>query len=190
MNNQQKIDSLPFSIRTTCEFAMAPSLFSPTDSASPTSALPTLASLLPSSNAESSDSSDSESATSDYIAPLSGHVADPSIDGSSVAEGNGPRAERAEDVAEDERAVGIFFLVRLRGGGPIGGLDWVWMIGVAGRAWGDRWQSSEEGRSAIALLFGDLAGEGRVAELRNELECASYGSHQSLWPDAESSEGD
>jgi hypothetical protein len=85
----------------------APSLFSPSDSASPTSVLPSLESLSTSSASDSA-SDDGSSATSDseYVAPLSGHAPDPSIDGTSVTGGEGGvRVEKSEDVTEADRQV-------------------------------------------------------------------------------------
>lgn len=86
---------------------MIASLFSTTDSSDPTSALPTLESLSPASDESDTESSKSYNSRSDYVAPLSGHVPDPSIDGTSVSSGGeaGIRAEKLEDVGADDKAV-------------------------------------------------------------------------------------
>lgn len=87
---------------------MSPSLF--TMDPNPTAALPTLESLI----AQKVDSSDSDTASessygSEYIAPLSGHVLAPSIDGTTVGV-HGLRAEKAEDVTPEDKAVRPFHL--------------------------------------------------------------------------------
>lgn len=85
-----------------------PSLFSPTDSSDPTSALPTLASLPHHDHSGSSSTSDYGESDSDseYVAPLSGHAPDPSIDGTSVGGGEGGvRAESLEEVTDEDKQV-------------------------------------------------------------------------------------
>lgn len=101
-----------------------PSLFSVDDSANPTQALPTLDQVTISSSSSSSTStltltgedsdgdagSDTGSSlsTSEYIAPLSGHAPDPSIDGTSNgghSEEGGVRAESQDQVGEQEKQV-------------------------------------------------------------------------------------
>lgn len=97
---------------------MTASLFSPEDSSSPTSALPSLESLttsdvvldaqLNATVAESDDESVSStgSAASEYIAPLSGHAPDASIDGTSVGGSEGGiRPESQEDVSDQDKKV-------------------------------------------------------------------------------------
>ncbi|SCZ95325.1 BZ3500_MvSof-1268-A1-R1_Chr11-2g03434 [Microbotryum saponariae] len=82
------------------------SLFSVDDSSSPTSALPST-----DSDAESDAGSDYSTASSEYIAPLSGHAPDPSIDGSSVdggghssgANGGGIRPESEAELGPDAK---------------------------------------------------------------------------------------
>lgn len=89
-------------------------MFSSNDSSSPTSSLPTLADLPQSHSAHTHDSddanSDSSSTTSEYIAPLSGHAPDPSIDGTSFngdGEGGSIRVDSLADVTDDEKAVAL-----------------------------------------------------------------------------------
>lgn len=58
-------------------------------------------------------------ASSEYVAPLSGHAPDPSIDGTSVSGGEGGvRAEKEADVGEEEKQVSHpvrALVARLRG---------------------------------------------------------------------------
>ena len=96
-----------------------PSLFSVDDSSSPTAALPTLEQATSSSSLSSSSTStldfgdasfttSSSDATSEYLAPLSGHAPDPSIDGTSVggtSEEGGVRAESRDQVGDQEKQV-------------------------------------------------------------------------------------
>lgn len=85
-----------------------PSLFSPTDSDSPTSALPNLAELSHHEHHSSSSTSDYGESDSDseYVAPLSGHAPDPSIDGTSAGGGEGGlRAESLEEISEEDKQV-------------------------------------------------------------------------------------
>ena len=94
--------TFPLPAATAIATAMSPSLFSDSDSNSPTQSLPSL------SDAESDAGSDSgrSSTSSEYIAPLSGHAPDPSIDGTSVGGGEGGvRADREEDVGDEEKQV-------------------------------------------------------------------------------------
>ena len=97
---------------------MTASLFSPDDSASPTSALPSLESLtaaevvlesLVNAGGAESDSdsvSSAGSTASEYIAPLSGHAPDASIDGTSVGGGEGGiRPESKDDVSDEDKKV-------------------------------------------------------------------------------------
>ncbi|KAI5480161.1 protein phosphatase 5, partial [Pseudohyphozyma bogoriensis] len=88
--------------------APPPSLFS-SDSDSPTAALPALKDLTMRDASDSDDSSSvGSSASSEYVAPLSGHAPDPSIDGTSVdGEGGALRAERPEDVSDEEKAAAL-----------------------------------------------------------------------------------
>lgn len=98
---------------------MTASLFSESDSASPTAALPSLESLTSSTdpkqaqqanahlaNSDDESVSSTGSAASEYIAPLSGHAPDASIDGTSVGAGEGGiRPESKEEVTEQDKAV-------------------------------------------------------------------------------------
>ncbi|KAK4702839.1 serine/threonine-protein phosphatase 5, partial [Phenoliferia sp. Uapishka_3] len=87
---------------------MSPSLFSLSSSASPTEALPTLADAESTHSSDEDSSSDAGSSTSEYIAPLSGHAPDPSIDGTSVTGGEGGvRAEKEEEVGEEQKQAAL-----------------------------------------------------------------------------------
>ena len=96
---------------------MTASLFA-ADDASPTSALPSLESLTTSDvvldsqlNQDVADSdnesvSSTGSAASEYIAPLSGHAPDASIDGTSVGGGEGGiRPESKEEISDEDKKV-------------------------------------------------------------------------------------